>query len=240
MKLFELRSAGVAREGDGVDVRSRLCKLPDKISGCLKSLVGEVDFEIADSVHFEDRHAVKSFLDRVDLYDEETFSRAISDQILRKFRDCVQRHAEACAKQESLVPTPYDRHALNLNQAAWEANKIGAELWLLPGTPEEWLLEPLDPVQLRCATPIEVASDHVEAAEVLGIREILKPQRDFWDIDDEIDVIVSLKHRIAEIRHKMTRNSAQSLWKGLRIISAEVCVRRGELPEVVGELVKKD
>jgi hypothetical protein len=239
MLLYEVRSTGVARDGDGVEVVTHVCKLPHAIGSCLKPLLVEFDIALVDAVHFEPNLAISSVAQADGgLLDEEAVAESLSKVIRNKCEESIQRHADAFARQEALVRNSLDPHILKLNQLAWNAKKVGAELWILPRTPYEWRFDPTDPAQLLCAFPMEVVDSRIDDAEVLGVREVLQRQRDFWNAIEEIDAIITLNHRIPEIRHRMNRSDAQALWAGVTRISATVRRRGDELPIVVGDITK--
>lgn len=239
MLLFEVRSTGVTRDGDGVGVSTHLCKLPESIASCLKPLIDEFDIALVDAVHFEPNLAIKSVAEaEAGLLDANAVAESLSKLIRHTCEDSIRRHADAFARQEALVRNSSDPHIMKLNQLAWNAQQVGAELWLLPRTPYQWRFTPTDPALLRCAIPLDVVDSRIDSAEVLGVREVLQRQRDMWDPTELIDVIISLNHRIAEIRHRMKRGEAQSLWTGSTRISATVRRRGGEIPAVMGEIIK--
>lgn len=237
MLLFEIRSTGVARDGEGVEVSSILCKLPESIAGCLKILINGFDFQLVDAVYFESNLALKHVAEGdVGLLDANAAIEALSKLIRETCEDSVRRHADAFARQEAMIRNHVDPHIIRLNQLVWHAQQVGAELWILPRTCYQWRFVPTDPAILRCAVPIEVIDSRIDNAEVLGVREVLQRQRELWNPAELIDVIISLNHRIAEVRHCMTRDRAQALWSGSTRISAEVRRRGAEIPAVIGEM----
>lgn len=157
-------------------------------------------------------------------------------QIVTKFHeDYVVRYREA-SNGRAVRTMPTDAATAALNKAAWGFQQGGGRIVIAPGTSSETVLEAVDPATLRVAVTDEALEEHVQRALIIGSREVHGDQRHLFELDGEVEAIISLAGDVPEARVVTTRAQAQQFYKGANRLTATVLrAARGHIPEIVGE-----
>jgi hypothetical protein len=237
MKIFLLRTTKVEEDDGEINVDDRVSCLTKAATTHLRRLTAGNGIELVPATRYCD-HAAAALL----LVDEGRLQIAEPSwmKIAKDLRDTLdevkKRYAEAFRNQVALERIGNDLSALAFNRTAWQARALDGEFWLFPSTPLEWHYDPMDPALLACGEPDDDQFDTIVNALVAGVREVNNPQRGLFQGDDKIEVLISLRHRIPEVRHTTTLEEAQQIWQGRTRLTAKVRLKLGELPEVIDGL----
>ena len=237
MKILVLRTNGIEAQEDSLEIEFTSFNYAKIAATNLARLFPRNGAHIKQVAWLSTHQAAAIIeLDEGGLQIAEPMWMAIAQEIRNSLEEVIPRFAEAFRRQEAMQRIGHDLPALAFNRIAWEAQITGGEFWIFPGTALEWRYEPMDPALLTCPEPIDVTFDRIDNALVDGVRKVNGPQRNMFDQDDRIEVVISLEHRLAEIRYATTLGEAQEIWRGETRLSADVRIRPGELPEVMGDI----
>ncbi|MCR6625777.1 MAG: hypothetical protein NVV67_05810 [Pseudoxanthomonas sp.] len=237
MKILVLRTDGIETQEDSLEIAFTSFNYTKAAATHLARLIAGNGVQIKP-VAWVSTHQAAAIMELVegDLQIAEPLWKAVAQTLRNSLEEVISRYAAAFLQQKPMQRIGHDLAALAFNRIAREALAAGAEFWMFPGTALEWRFEPTDPAMLACPEPIDVTYDRIDSALVSGVREVNGPQRELFDPSDEVEVVISLRHRLAEIRHTTTLQKAQAIWRGETRLSADVRIRPGEMPEVVGDV----
>ena len=209
----------------------------DSVIGKLNRFLRPQQVSVSESIVLADNHASGWLVNRFGLPIDDDLAQAISEKLHEVTDEVKVRFGNAFRDQTSIERNSQDLAALAFNGSAEIAARNGAEIWFGPGRSWSWRYMPAEPRSLECATPCGIRYETISRGCVMGVRECGAAQQDLFLQDGLIDVIITLEHKHTEIRYRTSRAEAQmNIWTGVTHLSADVRIRVGDLPEVMGQL----
>lgn len=237
-KICSFRGNGVEPSGTGFNVDYHWFSRIKTAGNCLKQILAGHNITLTKSARVE-LHQVAAF---AEAGGGELLSVVLSYEevvgiVSATLGEVVARYAAAFKRQEPMARLGSDKAALNVNKLAWEASKNNAEFLVAPDTPAVWRFVPTNPRLLECAEPDIAEYRQVVCALVTGARTFNGHASDLFSAKNQLRVVISIDDPvIAEVLYTTTLSEAQHIWRGANKISANVVIKIGQLPEVIGDI----
>jgi hypothetical protein len=210
-----------------------------KVISATEALLSSYKVVVAENIAFNDGELIVNCFESEESpsqYDETIKS---SLNAFNFVDDMKVRFHTAYENQKAILRTPVDIQAIAFNKTVSTlADKYKAGCVLLPSSSHERRYVVVDPRTLECPEPSESRMIHVENARVTGAREACAQMDLPFDGQENIDVLVSIRHNlVTDVLYPTTVAAGQSCWKGITRTTCDVLIERGKIPRVVGDAI---
>lgn len=234
----EMRDVRVDQGNEETFIHSKVFKYHDKCRIALQKILKFHHIYMSDIIGLSNSIAVTFIESENELPIEVSRLQSVFEHIRKEMHITITTYTEAYVTQSPIIRTNAEKHLLDLNAAVFYAKQeIAGEYWIAPGSSWEWRMDPTDPAILACPEPSDITYESIELARVTGVRATDDSFRSLLLAGDEVEIIISLDHRLSEVSHKTTLAEAQDIWKGQTKLTAKVRIAGNCNAEIIGEMV---
>ena len=237
MKLLEIRHESIGESAEnGVCIPLQTCDLLNELSKAATSLLSSYKVNVGKVL------TVRKCAGSIPIGlapDGGLFCSTVGDPaqiLIDSILDLTTRCRDAQTTGRPFISKHQDAAIRRFNEAIWNVQSNNGLVILAPDTQFEQRITGVDPDTLRTTKQEACRLQKISSALITGCREISTHQTDLFDLNDNVDVIVSLRNDIPEIRLTTTRLKAQSMYQGQNRLtcSVKLQIRRG-IPVVQGD-----
>jgi len=239
MELLIIKAPDIIKSAGGLTVGFKICKSAETIAKKCQRLLPKDRFlvpELMDASHLQATITLVASPGTAALTDQ-CLKNAI-DMVIGYHTDYVHRYDEGYSLSLPVKRKPSDPAVECLNKVIWILEQEKVTILLAPGQRFEERLKVVAPEKLLAAVPVNKQLVAIKKALIIGCREIHGNQRDLFQSEADVEVIVSLVGAVSEVRLSTTRDKAQQLYQGTNRLTAEVSIQGyGHIPRVVDPLI---